>query len=246
MRKNLMCFVLTSMLTIPFFQSDAQSRLGDPGPTDPNAVLEIASLDKGLVVSRLPLIAANNKAPMRSFSKGMVVYNTATSGSGDNAVTPGMYICDGTRWIRLDKEPRCAVRVKGPFTFEANNTSYPTDHTATPTELVDNLNEFSGSTFKAAKSGLYHVIYTVRFIQDPSDRYIGLIHIKLDGSSSYYQHQTVDIFPMESGAMPCSVPNTIDLLIKLNAGQVINFGAHTYAATGLRNADYNINVFRVD
>src|SRR6218665_502084 len=71
-----------------------------------NAVLDLnktdGTNDKGLLLPKVALTAINNTAPMTAHVAGMKVYNTATAGTGVNAVTPGEYCNDGTQWVRLE------------------------------------------------------------------------------------------------------------------------------------------------
>ena len=66
-----------------------------------NAQLEISSTNKGLLLPRVALSATNIASPLTSHVLGMVVYNTATAGSGSTAVSPGFYTNDGTKWDRM-------------------------------------------------------------------------------------------------------------------------------------------------
>lgn len=73
------------------------------GTTTPNAsaALEISSTNQGLLLPRVALTATNNAGPLTAHVNGMVVYNTNSSGSSSNAVTPGFYFNDGTKWVRF-------------------------------------------------------------------------------------------------------------------------------------------------
>src|SRR5690606_17277663 len=66
-----------------------------------NAVLEIESTNRGLLLPRLELTATDNFAPLTAHVEGMTVYNTATAGTGETAVSPGYYYNDGTQWVRI-------------------------------------------------------------------------------------------------------------------------------------------------
>lgn len=66
-----------------------------------NAVLEIESTNRGLLLPRLELTATDSFAPLTAHVEGMTVYNTATAGTGATAVTPGYYYNDGTQWVRV-------------------------------------------------------------------------------------------------------------------------------------------------
>jgi len=72
------------------------------GTTSPHASakLEVSATDKGLLIPRVNLVAANNPAPVTSPATGLLVFNTATSGTYPNDVYPGYYYWNGTRWVR--------------------------------------------------------------------------------------------------------------------------------------------------
>lgn len=74
------------------------------GTNAPNASaqLEMAAINRGLLVNRVALVATDNSAPITTPATGLLVYNTATSGSGSTAVRPGFYYWDGTRWFAMD------------------------------------------------------------------------------------------------------------------------------------------------
>ncbi len=74
------------------------------GTNAPNlsAQMEMADINKGLLVNRVTLSATNNAAPIATPATGLLVYNTATAGSGGTAVTPGFYYWDSTKWVALD------------------------------------------------------------------------------------------------------------------------------------------------
>lgn len=76
----------------------AQVKVGNnPTTINADAVLEMESTNKGLLLPRVALTGTTNTAPMSAHVAGMAVYNTATAGD----VTPGYYINDGTQWIRV-------------------------------------------------------------------------------------------------------------------------------------------------
>jgi hypothetical protein len=63
---------------------------------NPDAMLEIEATNKGLLLPRLSLVSTTSPAPLSNFVKGMMVYDTATI----NDITPGVYYCDGIKWIK--------------------------------------------------------------------------------------------------------------------------------------------------
>ncbi|PQA89989.1 hypothetical protein B0A69_21450 [Chryseobacterium shigense] len=78
----------------------AQVGIGLASPNT-NAMLEVSSTNKGILLPRVALTATNNPAPLSAHVAGMTVYNTATNTSvAANPVYPGEYYNDGTQWQR--------------------------------------------------------------------------------------------------------------------------------------------------
>lgn len=79
------------------------------GTTTPNASakLEVNSSNQGFLPPRVALSGtddATQPAGTRAIASpatGLLVYNTATAGTGINAVTPGFYYYDGSKWQRI-------------------------------------------------------------------------------------------------------------------------------------------------
>lgn len=67
-----------------------------------DSYLELSATDKGLLIPRLNLVALNNPAPLSSHVAGMMVYNTASAGTMENIVYPGLYVNSGLNWERLE------------------------------------------------------------------------------------------------------------------------------------------------
>ena len=75
-----------------------QVKIGDnPTTIDPNSVLEIESINKGLLMPRISLLSTSNPSPLTVHIAGMTVYNTANI----NDITPGFYYNDGSKWVKL-------------------------------------------------------------------------------------------------------------------------------------------------
>jgi uncharacterized protein (TIGR02145 family) len=117
-----MMILMLLLLMVGVASMNAQVRIG--GDTTPNtsAVLDLNATDTkmdgtlGLALPRVELTATTNFAPLSAHVKGMTVYNTKTI----NDVTPGTYINDGGKWIRvagaLDGAPVITKQPKA-FTF---------------------------------------------------------------------------------------------------------------------------------
>lgn len=70
----------------------------------PGALLDINSSDKGLLMTRVELVATDDYAPITPNATptiGLLVYNTVTSSSGATQVTPGFYYWSGNEWRRF-------------------------------------------------------------------------------------------------------------------------------------------------
>jgi hypothetical protein len=98
---HLRIVVMTCICIMLSFAAGAQAKLGNnPTNINANSILEMESTNKGMLLPRIALTATNSAAPLSAFVAGMMIYNTASAGSGTNAVTPGIYYCDGTQWVR--------------------------------------------------------------------------------------------------------------------------------------------------
>ena len=71
------------------------------GTTSPNGALDIESNNDGLIIPRISL-TATNVATINTPVESELVYNTNTSTSGPNQVTPGFYYWDGSLWVKLN------------------------------------------------------------------------------------------------------------------------------------------------
>jgi hypothetical protein len=91
--------VLLAFLTICSIKLQAQVKISNNASVaNPDAMLEIESINKGLLLPRLALESTTSPAPLGNFVKGMVVFDTATV----NDITPGIYYSDGTKWIKTN------------------------------------------------------------------------------------------------------------------------------------------------
>lgn len=91
-KKTVLCLLFTACSSLAAL---AQVKIGNnPGSINPNAVLELESTNKGLLLTRIALTSTTSAAPLTAHVAGMFVYNTATA----NDVSPGIYYNDGTKW----------------------------------------------------------------------------------------------------------------------------------------------------
>ena len=64
-----------------------------------SAGLDVDFTNKGFLIPRVALTAANAAGPIAAPATSLLVYNTATAGAAPNNVLPGYYYWNGTRWI---------------------------------------------------------------------------------------------------------------------------------------------------
>ena len=84
---------------------------------DPSARLQVDATNKGFLPPRVVLQGTNDaqltnpSSPrITSPATGLLVYNTATAGSGATAVTPGFYYYDGAKWQRIiNQQPDATI-----------------------------------------------------------------------------------------------------------------------------------------
>jgi hypothetical protein len=99
MRKFALSILLNSIFLTAYSQTDGVQI--DYSVTPPvrssSALLELNSATQGFLPPRVALVANNNSAaPVNAPADGLIVYNTATSGTAPNNVTPGLYMWNGT------------------------------------------------------------------------------------------------------------------------------------------------------
>lgn len=102
-KKTFLVFGFTFLLSLyigkVFAQNVAINTTGTAANT--SAGLDVDFTDKGLLIPRVALTASNSAAPVTTPTISLMVYNTATAGVSPNAVTPGYYYWDGSKWKRL-------------------------------------------------------------------------------------------------------------------------------------------------
>lgn len=102
MKKIYLTLALAALSTVGF----AQTKIGGTPTINANAMLEIESTNKGLLLPRLELTSTTEFAPLESHVAGMTVYNTKRQ----NDVVPGFYYNDGTKWQQMVTTDNKAVK----------------------------------------------------------------------------------------------------------------------------------------
>ena len=75
---------------------------GNPTTIDGNAILEVESTNKGILLPRVSLTSLDSPAPLTSHTLGMQVYNLTNDDLKDLA--PGIYFNDGSKWVRASSD----------------------------------------------------------------------------------------------------------------------------------------------
>ncbi|MFT3933621.1 MAG: hypothetical protein QM726_08415 [Chitinophagaceae bacterium] len=96
--------IYLSVIAVVLFVSNAfaQQKIkdgtisGTSSLANSNAILELESASRGLLLPRVALFDTSASRPLNAHVPGMLVYNTNTI----NSVTPGVYYNDGTKWVR--------------------------------------------------------------------------------------------------------------------------------------------------
>ncbi|WP_310994039.1 hypothetical protein [Aequorivita marina] len=103
MMKKSKLILKTVVFIFTFFSTAACYAQVGIGTTDPDgdALLELFSNNKGLLMPRVALTSTTSFAPLSAHVMGMTVYNTATNGSGVTAVSEGFYYNTGAKWIKV-------------------------------------------------------------------------------------------------------------------------------------------------
>ena len=129
--------VLTFFLV--FLNGNAQTGIGTTTPS-PSAKLEVASSNQGFLPPRIAFTATNAASPVTSPATGLLVYNTATTGTAPNNVSPGYYYWNGSAWVAvLSTITTSSISGNGTTTTLTNfgaevNTQSGTTYTLTATD----------------------------------------------------------------------------------------------------------------
>lgn len=92
--------VFIVLIYCAFVKANAQTGIGTTTPSA-SAKLEVYATDKGFLPPRIALTAANAASPVTSPAIGLLVYNTATTGTAPNNVAPGYYYWNGSAWVAI-------------------------------------------------------------------------------------------------------------------------------------------------
>ena len=105
-----------------------QVKIGNNSSTvDPSAVLELEKTDQGLLITRIALTDATDITTIANPANSLLIYNTATAGSGTDIVFPGFYYwnSEASRWMGLvaSTRPSLGVWVDAQDNILSNNSA---------------------------------------------------------------------------------------------------------------------------
>lgn len=97
------------------------------GTTTPNASakLDVNATDRGFLPPRVALTATNVFSPIvgtSNLAAGLLVYNTATTGTAPNNVVPGYYYWNGSIWVQISNGLIVDSKTSG-FTLSASDNN---------------------------------------------------------------------------------------------------------------------------
>lgn len=69
---------------------------------DPSAALDVNSSNKGVLLPSISLLSNDDVSTIVAPVTGLLIYNSATAGSGANKVIPGYYFYNGLNWELLN------------------------------------------------------------------------------------------------------------------------------------------------
>ena len=95
MKKLLVLFFVLNTLILK-----AQTGIGTSTPNT-SAKLDVYATNKGFLPPRISLTGTLDLTTITTPATGLVIYNTATSGTTPNNVIPGYYYYDGSKWNQL-------------------------------------------------------------------------------------------------------------------------------------------------
>ncbi len=155
MKIKLPTFLSVFLTTFFLANSFSYSQVGI-NTTTPNGILEISSSNQGIVLPRLSLTATNVMTPAvnpqtGNIPNGTAVYNTNSTFTGTNDVSPGIYVWITDKWIpQFDRKQSVLYESNIGLKSVANGT-------------YANVGGLVSKNFKATYTGNYRVELKVNF-----------------------------------------------------------------------------------
>ena len=125
MLKNIIILFLLSNFLV---NANAQTGIGTITP-NASAKLEVASSTQGFLPPRIALTGTNDNTTIKNAvgtsitpATGLLIYNTATTGTAPNNVVPGYYYWNGTVWVQISNGLIVDSKTAG-FTLSASDNN---------------------------------------------------------------------------------------------------------------------------
>ncbi len=149
------CYRVLSLLFGLFIFPIVSAQVG-VNTTSPNGILDVNSTTHGIILPRIALTATNVSNPVTSpqglpIVAGTVIYNTAATNTGTNDVKPGIYVWDGSKWLKKFSKKHAEIFKQSPDLRTISNVGY---------QDIPNL---VGQTFTANYSGTYKIEISVNY-----------------------------------------------------------------------------------
>lgn len=136
--------------------SQAQLAIGT-NTIDASAKLQVDASNKGFLPPRVTLTGTTDISTISSPATGLLVFNTATTGSGSTAVAPGYYFFEGGKWQRLiTQQPDATVE----FTSTDNNPNTAGTTFSGTAASKDFIYVSNGNNSQWTYNGTVYVSYT--------------------------------------------------------------------------------------
>jgi BclB C-terminal domain-containing protein len=100
MKKTFLLSLLT-FITVTFSFAQNVGINADGSLPNSSAMLDVKSANKGLLIPRVALTGTGDVTTIPSPATSLMVYNTASAGTGSTAVVAGYYYWNGTAWVRI-------------------------------------------------------------------------------------------------------------------------------------------------
>jgi hypothetical protein len=148
MRKFFICITICLSMA-------AQAQNVGVGTSSPAAKLDISSTNSGILIPRVALSSTATASPVTSPVTSMMVYNSATAGSGATAVTPGFYYWSGSAWIRVIDNGSLGSATTNTLANPTNTITSTVNGVAATAPAVNTVsNSSSGNTMSTTVNGV--------------------------------------------------------------------------------------------
>lgn len=193
------------LLFLPF-NVLAQIGIGTNTPAT-SSKLEISATDKGFLPPRVSLKgtddATQTPPTISNPATGLMVYNTATLGSGATAVTPGLYYYNGSSWQRVVNQSAGTVEITSGVSnnsglkFTNLTSATPTSGGATlGVDANGNVVTVNGSSF-SPDFGVANPISTINIAAGSSAL---LTSVTINTTGTYLINYTMRVQPAQAVA----------------------------------------------